>query len=90
MAALILSGRKEQLVHDIGEQLAATAPNAKGVQVWGPAPAPLAMIRGQTRLRLAVHAERTVNLQAYLRTWLDPIKLPSSVFLTIDVDPQSS
>jgi primosomal protein N' (replication factor Y) len=30
-----------------------------------------------------------VNLQAFLRTWLEPVKLPSSVFLTIDVDPQS-
>jgi primosomal protein N' (replication factor Y) len=89
MAALILSGRKEQQVHEAGEALAACAPNAKGVQVWGPAPAPLSMIRGQTRTRLAVHTDRTVNLQAYLRAWLDPVKLPSSVFLTIDVDPQS-
>jgi primosomal protein N' (replication factor Y) len=89
LAALILSGRKEPQVHEAGETLAACAPNAKGVQVWGPAPAPLAMIRGQTRLRLAVHADRTVNLQAYLRAWLDPVKLPSSVALTIDVDPQS-
>jgi primosomal protein N' (replication factor Y) len=89
MAAMILSGRKEQAVHEAGETLAACAPNAKGVQVWGPAPAPLAMIRGQTRLRLAVHTDRAVNLQAYLRAWLDPMKLPSSVFLTIDVDPQS-
>lgn len=89
MAALILSGRKEQQVHDAGEMLAETAPNAKGVQVWGPAPAPLAVIRGHTRLRLAVHADRSVNLQAYLHAWLDPVKLPSSVSLTIDVDPQS-
>ena len=89
MAALIISGRKEQQVHEAGEQLAATAPNAKGVQVWGPAPAPLSMIRGQTRLRLAVHTDRTVNIQAYLRTWLEGVKLPSSVFLTVDVDPQS-
>jgi primosomal protein N' (replication factor Y) len=89
MAALILSGRKEQQVHEAGETLAATAPSAKGVQVWGPAPAPLAIIRGQTRLRLAVHTDRTVNLQAFLRTWLDPLKLPSAVSLTIDVDPQS-
>lgn len=89
MAALILSGRKEGAVHEAGEMLAACAPNAKGVQVWGPAPAPLSMIRGQTRLRLAVHTDRTVNLQAYLRAWLDPVKMPPSVFLTIDVDPQS-
>jgi primosomal protein N' (replication factor Y) len=69
--------------------MAASAPLATGVQVWGPAPAPLAVIRGQTRLRLAVHAERSVNLQAYLRAWLEAVKRPSGVSLTIDVDPQS-
>ena len=89
LAALILSGRKEQQVHEAGEMLASTAPDAKGVQVWGPAPAPLALIRGQTRQRLAVHADRSVNIQAYLRAWLDQVKLPGSVSLTVDIDPQS-
>jgi primosomal protein N' (replication factor Y) (superfamily II helicase) len=89
MAALILSGRKEQQVTEAGEMLAANAPDAKGVQVWGPAPAPLALIRGQTRQRLAVHAERSVNIQAFLRAWLDPVRLPGGVSLTVDVDPQS-
>ena len=89
LAALILSGRKEQQVHEAGQMLAANAPDAKGIQVWGPAPAPLALIRGQTRQRLAVHADRTVNIQAYLRAWLDPVKLPGGVFLTVDIDPQS-
>ena len=89
LAAIILSGRNEKQVAEIGELLAATSPNAKGVQVWGPAPAPLAMIRGQSRLRLAVHADRSVHIQAYIRAWLDPVKIPSAVSLTIDVDPQS-
>ena len=89
LAAIILSSRNEKLVTQTGEALAACVPNAKGVQVWGPAPAPLALIRGQTRLRLAVHADRQVNIQAYIRAWLDPVKIPSAVSLSIDIDPQS-
>jgi primosomal protein N' (replication factor Y) len=89
LAAIVLSGWKEERVRDAGEALVASAPVSHGVQVWGPAPAPLAMIRGQSRMRIAVHAERSVNLQAYLRTWLTPYKLPGGVALTLDVDPQS-
>ena len=89
LAALILSGWKEDRVREAGEALVAAAPLSQGVQVWGPAPAPLAMIRGQTRMRIAVHAERSVNLQAFLRAWLATPKLPPGVGLSLDVDPQS-
>jgi primosomal protein N' (replication factor Y) len=89
MAAIILSSRSESAVTQVGEDLAASVPAANGVVVWGPAPAPLSMIRGQTRLRLAVHADRNVNLQAFLRAWLDLVKVPSAVSLSVDVDPQS-
>lgn len=89
MAAIILSSRNEPAVTEVGEAIAACAPATTGVAVWGPAPAPLSMIRGHTRLRLAVHADRSVNLQAYLRAWLGPVKLPAAVSMSIDVDPQS-
>jgi primosomal protein N' (replication factor Y) len=49
----------------------------------------LAVIRGQTRLRFAVHADKTVNLQAFLRAWLADVKVPASVDMTIDIDPLS-
>jgi primosomal protein N' (replication factor Y) len=89
LAAVILSSRNEQLVHAFGDDLSGLAPQARGVQVWGPAPAPLAVIRGQTRLRFAVHADKTVNLQAFLRAWLADVKVPASVDMTIDIDPLS-
>jgi primosomal protein N' (replication factor Y) len=89
LAAVILSSRDEKLVHAFGEDLAADAPQVQGVHVWGPAPAPLAMIRGQTRLRFAIHAGKTISLQAYLRAWLADVKVPASVSMTIDIDPLS-
>ena len=65
------------------------APAADGIEVWGPAPAPLAMLRGRHRHRLLVHARRTSPLQAYVRDWLGRVDLPGTVRVTVDVDPQS-
>jgi primosomal protein N' (replication factor Y) len=89
LAAVILSSRNEELVHSFGEDLAGLVPQARGVQVWGPAPAPLSMIRGQTRLRFAVHADKSVNIQAFLRAWLGQVKVPGVVSMDIDIDPLS-
>jgi len=54
----------------------------------GPAEAPLALIRGRYRFRLLVKAPREVDLQGFLRLWMDrapPAK--GSIRVTIDVDP---
>ena len=39
--------------------------------VFGPAPAPLAMLRGRHRQRLLVHAARALDVQDVIRDWLD-------------------
>ncbi len=76
-------------MRETGRELALTAPKAHGVTVWGPAPAFYQVLRGRTRERLLVQAERNVDIQSYLRAWLAPMKIPSSVHLTIDIDPIS-
>ncbi len=53
----------------------------------GPAPAPLAILRGRHRRRFLVKAERTVNLQAALRGWLARVKLAGAARLHVDIDP---
>jgi primosomal protein N' (replication factor Y) len=89
LAAIILSGADGEAVREAGKTLALSIPVAKGVKVWGPTPAFYALLRGQTRERLLVQAERNVDVQAYLRAWLAGVKLPNSVRLTVDVDPVS-
>ena len=61
----------------------------EGALVLGPAPAPLALLRGRYRERLLVKAEPQLDLPAYLRRWLAAIKLPGAVQLQVDVDPYS-
>jgi primosomal protein N' (replication factor Y) (superfamily II helicase) len=89
LAALILSGDKADAVEKAAQLLAGAIPNAERLEVYGPADAPLALVRGRRRKRLLVRADRDVDIQAFLRAWLSRVKLPSSVRLSVDVDPYS-
>jgi len=89
LAAIILSSHDGDAVREIGRALAKAAPAARGVKVWGPTPAFYSLLRGQTRERLLVQAERSVDIQAYLRAWLGLVKVPNAVRLGVDIDPMS-
>jgi primosomal protein N' (replication factor Y) len=89
LAAIILSGPDAGAVRDAGRALSKAAPSARGVKVWGPTPAFYQLLRGRTRERLLVQAEKNIDVQAYLRSWLSAVKLPGSVRMTVDVDPVS-
>ncbi len=89
LAALILSSENAQAVEKAARDLAEAIPNADRLEVYGPADAPLALVRGRRRKRLLVRADRDVDLQAFLRTWLGRVKIPASVRLNVDVDPYS-
>ena len=78
LAAIILSGADGQAVRDAGRVLAKAAPAARGVKVWGPTPAFYQILRGRTRERLLVQAEKSVDMQAYLRSWLADVKIASA------------
>jgi primosomal protein N' (replication factor Y) (superfamily II helicase) len=89
LAAIVLSGGDGELVRETGRMLARAAPAARGAKVWGPTPAFYHLLRGQTRERLLLQADRGVDVQAYLRNWLAKVKAPNQVRLTVDVDPVS-
>jgi len=78
-------------VFDAGNQLARNdgALRAVGAQVYGPAPAPIARVRGRHRVRLLVKADKSVALQRALRMWVGQIKLKGDLRLAVDIDPQS-
>jgi primosomal protein N' (replication factor Y) len=89
LAAVIASGPDPAALERFVRDLAAAAPNAAGVDVFGPADPPFSLVRGLRRKRFLVRADRTVDLQAYLGAWRARIRVPSSVRMTIDVDPYS-
>jgi primosomal protein N' (replication factor Y) len=89
LAALILEGKDEAEVQNAARLLAKEIPAYRGMQLFGPAPAPLSILRGKYRYRLLLKTAREVNLPRLLREWLEPIKLPKNVRLKVDVDPYS-
>ena len=89
LAAIILSSENAMAVDKTANDLAQAIPNAERLEVYGPADAPLALVRGRRRKRLLVRADRDVDIQAFLRAWLSRVKAPASVRVTVDVDPYS-
>ncbi len=89
LAAIILEGPKEPIVMDFARAIVRNAPTRSDVRAIGPAPAPLAILRGKYRYRILIKAERVVKLQDVLRDWFAPLKVPSSVRMKIDIDPYS-
>lgn len=89
LAALIVSGADETQVDAAARALGVAAPHLEGIRVLGPAPAPLALLRGRHRRRLLLKARRDVDIQAVLRHWLDAVPLPGAVRLQVDIDPYS-
>ncbi|MBV8661919.1 MAG: primosomal protein N' [Hyphomicrobiales bacterium] len=60
------------------------------ILLLGPAEAPIAVLRGRHRFRLAVKAPRSADMQGFLRALLAAAPPPrGGVRVAIDVDPQS-
>jgi primosomal protein N' (replication factor Y) len=89
LAAIICSGPDPVALETYVRALAAAVPNTDGVDIYGPADAPLALVRGRRRKRFLVRADRTVDLQGFLAAWRARARPPGSVRVAIDVDPYS-
>ena len=65
-------------------------PGDDEIILLGPAEAPIAMVRGRHRFRLAAKAPRSADLQGFLRAMLAAAPPPrGGVRVAVDVDPQS-
>ena len=89
LAALIISGRDAAEVRALASKIARSAPDLPGLRVLGPAPAPIAMLRGRYRQRLLVVARRDVDLAISLKPWISNVKPKGNLRLHVDVDPYS-
>ena len=89
LAALIIAGGDAERVKAEARKIARAAPDSEAALVLGPAPAPLALLRGRYRERILIKAAPELDLPGWLRAWLKPLKLPGAVQLQVDIDPIS-
>ncbi|GBR12036.1 primosome assembly protein PriA [Acetobacter oeni LMG 21952] len=89
LAALIISSESADAAQNAARALGRAAPYGEGIEVMGPVPAPLAILRGRHRQRLLLRTQRTIAVQPILRRWLAEVPLTSAVRVDVDVDPVS-
>ncbi|MEE1877183.1 primosomal protein N' [Altererythrobacter litoralis] len=88
-AAIIISSEDDAEAREAANRLGATRPQHDGLMILGPAPAPLALLRGRYRYRFLVNARRNAQLQAILNDWLATQSFAPGVRVGIDIDPYS-
>ena len=89
LAAIIVSAEDSAQADSVARRIGHAAPRVEGMAVFGPAPAPLAMLRGRHRQRLLVHAARSLDVQDVIRDWLAGVEWSAKVRVNVDVDPYS-
>jgi primosomal protein N' (replication factor Y) len=89
LAAIVVSAEHGAEAEAVARRIGFAAPQVEGMAVFGPAPAPLAMLRGRHRQRILVHAARSLDVQDVIRDWLGAVEWGSKVRVAVDVDPYS-
>lgn len=89
LAGIIISGKNEQQTYKVAQDFVKNAPFMTGVDVLGPVPAPLALLRGKYRFRILVKTQKEIRLQQILSHWMTLIHIPTAVDVRLDIDPYS-
>lgn len=90
LAALIVSATEHEVATGFARKLLSAAPMAEGLRLFGPADAPVAMVRGRHRVRLLVQSPRDFDLSGYVRFWLNSAeRVSGNLRVQVDIDPIS-
>tara|TARA_B100000925_G_scaffold61501_1_gene41346 strand:- start:131 stop:730 length:600 start_codon:yes stop_codon:yes gene_type:complete len=87
LASIIISDKEEAKIISFCKVLKKNIPLSKDVAVLGPAPASITKVRGRLRYRFLIKASKDINIQKFLHLWIDDLKKPSSIRMSIDIDP---
>jgi primosomal protein N' (replication factor Y) len=94
LARIIIRGPDEQTAHAEAQRMAdlvrkAIAEGALPIRVLGPAPAPVARLKGNFRFHFQLSAVAVESIQVLWRSVSDSLKPASGVEFTVDMDPIS-
>ena len=91
LVGIVISGPDAAQAFDLANAMARRdGPlQAIGAELYGPAPAPIARIRGRHRVRMLIKATKSAPIQKAVTDWIGQFKIPSAIRLSVDIDPQS-
>ena len=87
MTAIILSGSSKAMIKTYANRLINNQSLISGIDILGPVEAPLFLLRGRYRFRLLLKGDKRNKLNKFTREMIGKTPPPSSIRLTIDVDP---
>jgi primosomal protein N' (replication factor Y) (superfamily II helicase) len=83
-----VSAKDKRVAEGYARMIALKAPPAQRIMVLGPAEAPIAVVRGRYRYRILLKAPKEVDVQGYLRAWLEELPaVKGDLRLQVDIDP---
>ncbi|MBO5284352.1 MAG: primosomal protein N', partial [Alphaproteobacteria bacterium] len=89
LAALIISSSNQEAAETTAYKFGKCAPQTDLIETLGPAPAPMAVLRGKYRYRLLLKTAKNINIQEILKKWLAMVKVKSNVRVDVDINPYS-
>ncbi|NCB49373.1 MAG: primosomal protein N' [Alphaproteobacteria bacterium] len=88
LVGLILSAKNKNTLLSFVKELSCHQPFLKNIEIYGPAPAPLFLLRQNYRYRFLIKVPKSYPIENLITSWF-PKKMPSSIRVKIDVDPYS-
>jgi primosomal protein N' (replication factor Y) len=83
--AIIISGTNKELTEKIARDLVKI--KMDGVRMFGPAPAPLFLLRGRVRWRILLKSSKKIAINNSIKKWISDVKCPKNIKIQIDIDP---
>ena len=89
MIAITITGVNHELAFNFAQQLTKDIflLKIKNIKIYGPADAKISKIRNKYRIRILIKVQKDVMIQSFLRRIIEKRKRPTSLNVTIDVDP---
>jgi primosomal protein N' (replication factor Y) len=87
-AAIIISGIDRETTEKVARKLADSCPKGR-IHMFGPAPAPLFLLRGRSRWRILLKIPKKFSANNIIRRWIFSQNSPKNVKIHIDIDPIS-
>lgn len=92
LASIIITSKNEKKLHEYANQLKKAIlllPEVFRSCIQGPAPAAFYKVNNKFRYRFLINTKKNVNIQQIINIWLSKIKIPSNIFVKIDIDSTS-
>lgn len=88
MASFVISDFKENTALGFAKALIASFPANENIEIFGPAPMPILRLKNRYHYRVFLKVEKKINLQKLIKDVMKSLKLPNSLRVKIDIDPQ--